>query len=166
MPIDTALVMPRPNGFTLIELVVTISLIGTLSAIAVPVATTVMRETNMNTGEQILAGQLRQARLWAVTRDARVRVEFNCPRAGAIRTVTVTDENAAAGCETTPAGDAATVWLPLGVFVESGTALEFDATGVMRPATGTAPTTITIAHGATTRSITVTGSGRIAIDRP
>lgn len=160
--------MHRADGYTLIELLIALSVIGTLSAVAMPVVDSTMRLTTSKTGEQAVAGQLRKARLDAVKRDARVRVAFNCPGAGAVRILSVTGDstvdNSSTRCTTTLANDGQPIWLPSGVTVSSEGALEFDSVGTMTPVSGVAPATISVANSGITRSITVSGSGRVTVN--
>jgi type II secretory pathway pseudopilin PulG len=74
-------------GFTLIDMLITVAMIGVLGAIAAP--------TLMNLGDNLKLGQaarevereLQTARLKAVTSNRPMRVRFNCPAAGQYRMV-------------------------------------------------------------------------------
>src|SRR5262245_58338043 len=84
--------MRSDRGFTLIEIMVVVALIGILAAIGLPVLS---ESTNRNavwtTSEQI-GSQIRQARLKAITRNQRFRVTFDCPTVGQYRVLAVQED--------------------------------------------------------------------------
>lgn len=154
------------RGFSLIELVVTISVIGILSAVAAPVLGTVAGRNKAAVGERMVVDHLRAARMKAVSRNARVRVVFDCPTPGAMRTLVVTGnaaiDNAADRCRANQPNDGPAIWLPTDVSVVNGRAIEFDGRGVATPIGASAPISLRVIHGVTQRTVVVTGAGRVS----
>ena len=67
---------PMKNGFTLLELLVTVAIAATLILFAVPAFTTLTANNNMTAGINNFVSGLRAARAEAVKRDVRVGI---CP---------------------------------------------------------------------------------------
>ena len=66
----------RSHGFTLVELMVTVAVIGILAVIAVPGMTALINNSRLNAQAEELVSSLQLARAEAVRRNARVTV---CP---------------------------------------------------------------------------------------
>jgi prepilin-type N-terminal cleavage/methylation domain-containing protein len=82
--------MQSSRGFTLLEMLVVVGIIGVVSTITIPyLAGSTQRNAVWTTSEQI-GSQVRQARLKAITRNTRFRVRFDCPAAGQYRVLVVT----------------------------------------------------------------------------
>lgn len=75
------------GGFTLLDVLVVIGLIATITGIAVPAIHDVMNGIAHGQAQQLVESELQQARLKAVTTNRILRVRFNCPVAGQFRTV-------------------------------------------------------------------------------
>jgi Tfp pilus assembly protein FimT len=162
--------MGHERGFSLVELLIGLGCIGTLAAVSVPLTGSAMQQSKINTAQHTIAAQLRQARLAAVTRRATTRVAFDCPAPGAIRVLALTGDtsidDAGDRCDTMNENDSGAVWLPEGVVIDSGTGFDFDAAGEALPLSGSAPATVIVALGGITRSVTVSGAGRILVVQP
>jgi len=78
------------RGFTVIEMVATLALIGTLVAVGLPVMKDLSESTKLNEAARLVERELQTARLKAVSANRVMRVRFNCPAMGYIRTVEVT----------------------------------------------------------------------------
>lgn len=78
----------RPDrGFSLIELLVTTSLIVIVAAMAVPLMTNAADAIKLGQAARQVERELQQARLKAVSANQPMRVRFDCPAAGQFRMV-------------------------------------------------------------------------------
>lgn len=75
------------SGYTLVDQLMTIALIGTVSAIAVPALTNAVEGQRLGIDTRNVERELQIARLGAVTADRPIRVRFDCPSAGGYRRV-------------------------------------------------------------------------------
>lgn len=173
------------RGFSLVELMMVVALIGTMAAIAVPVMKDLTASIKLSEASRMVERELQNARLKAVSTNRALRVRPNCPAAGYIRTVELlgTAEDAASNrCNQTtypfPAPDqdvitrpnfdgpvrtipnGATVTDAIIEFRPDGTALEVVA-GVSQPI-GT-EVTITITRGKF-KLVTINGAGKVLLD--
>lgn len=74
-------------GFSLIDLLATVAVFGTISAIAVPAAKNMFDNQRLGVSTRTVERELQTARLGAVTANQPIRVRFNCPAAKQIRRV-------------------------------------------------------------------------------
>src|SRR6266576_4582681 len=75
------------RGFTLVDLMITVGLIGTIAAIAVPQLTNTLDGLKLGNETRTVERELQLARLSAVTTNRPIRVRFNCPAVGNYRRV-------------------------------------------------------------------------------
>jgi type II secretory pathway pseudopilin PulG len=75
------------SGFTLVDLIFVMMLIGVLSAMAVPSIQDIQNSIALGEATRRIESELQQAKLLAVTTNRPIRVRFNCPQAGYYRTV-------------------------------------------------------------------------------
>src|SRR5262245_38359431 len=111
--------MGNNRGFSLVELLVVIGVAGVLAAVAAPALLTARDRNKVITSSELVAGQLRQARLAAITRNRSFQVRFNCPNAGAVRVLEVTGlpaiDDAGDRCSINQPNDGPPVHMPQGI---------------------------------------------------
>ncbi len=173
------------RGFTLIDTLVTIGLIGIFAAMTVPSVASAMRMNALNSAGQIVAATIRSARYTAISTSRTVRVRFNCPSARAFRvveTIGTAADNATDRCnyaaypfpdvnaQTLPDVDGPVMHLPGNTSFTTAQDLEIDSNGRVTRligcpacAAGSGTATAIVIDGGLTRTVTVTPSGRISI---
>ena len=140
------------HGFTIIELLVAMSLAGILMAIAIPQFMSWLPTINLGAGARQLATELQLARMKAISQSTQYRITF-----AALPAATYTVEVFTAGAYVTDRGP---VPLPQGITVTAMTAaFNFTTAG-----TASTVSTITVRNtlGATT-TVTVNPVGRVRI---
>ena len=75
------------RGFSLTELVLVVAMVGTLTAVAVPLSGNLIATMKLNEATRLIERELSDARLRAVSTNRTLRVRTNCPAAGFVRTV-------------------------------------------------------------------------------
>jgi prepilin-type N-terminal cleavage/methylation domain-containing protein len=162
--------MGNNRGFTLIELLVTAGFIGLAAAVAIPAMNNAVERNRVIAGAELLAAQIREARLAAISRNRAFRVLFNCPTAGAFRMLEVTGtasiDNASDRCSTTLPNDGPPQFLSgntgFGAFDPKD--LQISARGQVTAIDGGAlPLIFEITHGGQVRTVSVTALGRITV---
>ena len=155
------------RGYTLIEILIVVGLIGVVSAISLPVFIESNARNRLWTASENIGASIRQARLRAITQNGAFQVRFACPAAGQMRTLVVTGDadidDAEDRCTNTQDGDSAPLELPTGVgyTTEDVTALNVAGRGIFTAVGGAIPLTISVTYGANTRTLTVSATGQI-----
>jgi prepilin-type N-terminal cleavage/methylation domain-containing protein len=162
--------MGNDRGFTLIELLLTVALIGVAAAIAIPSMNNALDRNKVITSAELLAGQMREARLAAISHNRPFRLLFNCPEAGAYRMLEVTGDatidNAADRCSTSQPNDGPPVHMPAGVDFNGFDPkdLQISPRGQVFPINGgLLPLMYDVTYGSYTRTVSITGTGRVSI---
>ena len=159
--------MRSERGYTLIEILVVVGLIGVASAIAVPVFIESNARSTLWTSSENLGASIRQARLKAITQNSSFQVRFACPGANQLRTLVVTGDpdidDADDRCTNSQDGDSAILELPTGVAYTTGdtTGLNIAGRGIFTAVGGAIPLTISVTYGANTRTLAVSATGQI-----
>ena len=76
-------------GFSIIDLLVTVAIIATVSAMAVPQASNMVDSMRLGMAERDVERELQFARLKSVATSRPMRVRFDCPSTGKLRVVEV-----------------------------------------------------------------------------
>lgn len=159
--------MRSERGYTLIEVLITLGLIGIVSAISVPVFIESNARSRLWTGSELLGSTIRQTRLKAISQNTGYRVAFNCPSANETRILVMTGDPAvdddAGRCGLTVEGDSGVIEMPIGVAYDAVDTTSIDVTGrgAFSAVGGAIPLIITVTHGAATRTLTVNLTGQI-----
>ena len=161
--------MRSESGYTLIELLITVGLIGVVTAISVPVFMESSSRNNIWTASERMGAMIRQTRLKAISQNTVYRVHFACPSAGDLRALVVTgdpdvDDDFPTRCSSTLTGDTDVMELPAGVSYdpEGVEYLQVTGRGVFTAVGGPIPLEIGVQHGSSTRSLTVSATGQIS----
>ena len=162
--------MGNDRGFTLIELLVTVGLIGVAAAVAIPSMNNALDRNKVITSAELLASQVREARLSAITHNRPFRVIFNCPAAGAFRMLEVTGNSAVDDapdrCTTHLQNDGPPVYLPdnvnFGGFDPKD--LQISARGLVTGvAGGVLPFVYEISYAGYQRNVSLSAQGRVTV---
>ena len=162
--------MRSQRGYTTIELVVVIGLIGIVSGIALPVFMEANARRDLWTGAELIGSTVRSARLKAITQNTTYRVVFDCPGTNEVRALVLTGDaavddpaNFATRCGETYDGDSGILELPTLVSYDTGaaTALQVTGRGVFTALGDAIPLTISVSKGGGIRSLRVSGTGQI-----
>lgn len=157
-------------GFSLLELVVVVGLIGLLAAVALPNFRTVLERNRVITSSDLIAGQIREARLAAITRNTTFRVVFDCPTAGAVRMLAVTGtlaiDGAADRCTMNQPNDGPALYVQPDVMVTNANgdappSLVITGRGLISAVGGAMPLTLAVSYGTFTRNLVITAAGRV-----
>lgn len=159
--------MRSERGNTLIEVLITVGLIGVGTAISVPVFMESNARSKLWTGAEQIGAEIRQARLKAISSNTTYRVVFDCPAAGQLRSLIMTGDPAVdddpGRCADTLEGDSGSIHMPTGVGygADDSTGLQVTGRGVFTAMGGAIPLTINVTYGATLRTLTVSATGQI-----
>jgi len=77
----------RERGFSLVDMMMTVAVIGTIAAVAVPQVNSALDSMRLGMALRDVERELQFARLKAVSSSRPMRVRFDCPSAGQVRAV-------------------------------------------------------------------------------
>lgn len=177
------------RGFSLVELLLMVALIGTIAAIAVPALKDLTQGLKLSEAASLVERELQSARLKAVSVNRTLRVWPNCPAAGYIRTVELlgtSADTASNRCSqsaypfpaadtdviTRPNFDGPVRTIPNDASV-TNSVIEFRPDGTAMKVVGGVSTgfatdevvTITVSRGLSSKAITVNGAGKVLLVR-
>jgi prepilin-type N-terminal cleavage/methylation domain-containing protein len=176
----------REGGFSVIEMMLTVAVIATLMAMALPVMTDIAQSAKLNKAVRMVERELQSARLKAVSTNSILRVRTNCPGVGFVRMVEVINnaavDNAANRCNTgtypfpptdidlatRPNYDGPLRVLPDDATVTS-VVLEFQPDGTVRQVVGNLPqaiageVTLTVRRHDDSKLVTINAVGKVQI---
>lgn len=159
--------MLQQRGYSLVELLVSLGIIGVMSAVTIPLVLESSRRNDLWAGSERVGALIRQTRLRAISQNRTYRVRFDCPAANQARGLVLQGnpliDDAANRCAMNIAGDTETVFMPTGVTVDPDDATELRVTprGVFTAIGDSIPLTITVTYGSSTRTLTVSATGQI-----
>jgi prepilin-type N-terminal cleavage/methylation domain-containing protein len=172
-------VTSHPAGFSLLEVLVVLAVVGIIAAAAVPAVNEGMRRERLAGAARTVAMQVSTARLQAVTSNRRMRVRLNCPVPDQFRVVEVTGtgaiDAAADRCSEAaypyPDPDAAArpdldgpvMRLRAGARFGAVQEIEVSPRGAVTALAGSLPAFIEVTDGVETRSVRITAAGQIQI---
>src|SRR3990172_6011244 len=160
--------MRSGRGFTLIELMIAMALIGILAAIGLPTLNESTTRNAVWTASEQVGSQIRQARLKAISRNTPFRIMFDCPVAGQFR-VLIVDGTIDDGdrCSQSLQHDSGVYAMPSNVSFGVVPALEVNGRRMysIPRGGGALPLTITVQYGDThSRDLTVSLTGQITFE--
>jgi prepilin-type N-terminal cleavage/methylation domain-containing protein len=154
------------RGFTLFELLIVMSLIAIVSAMAVPGMMQSSARNSVWTASETIGTQIRQARLKAISRNMSFQIRFDCPSAGQFRVLAVDSTiNDTDRCDNIIDYDSGVFTMPNGVsYGSTPPLLEVNSRGTFESSTGI-PATITVTSaGSSSRSLNMSATGQITFD--
>ncbi len=173
------------RGFTVTEMLMVVSMIAVLAAIALPVMKDLTQSIKLSEASRLVEREMQDARLKAVNSNRVIRVRLNCPTTGYIRSVEVLGtgaDTATNRCMTSaypfppadndimtrPNFDGPVRVLPGGATV-TNQVLQFSPDGTASEVisgvatTIAAPVTITISRDGKSKTVTVNNAGKIQL---
>ena len=159
--------MRSERGFSLVELVVVVGLIGVAFAVSVPIFIESNARSSLWTSSERIGAIIRQTRLKAITQNTTYRVVFDCPSTGQLRGLIMTGDTAVDDdddrCNQTLDGDSEIVDMPTSITYDpdAATALQVTGRGVFTAFGDSIPLTISVNYGSTVRTLTVSATGQI-----
>ena len=166
------------RGFSLPEMLLVVLTISMAAITALPGMSTAYRRYELKSATREIAGQIRAARLRAVTSNETMRIRFNCPSTGQLRVVQVVNtpaiDDAADRCSAAsypypdrnaavePNLDGPVMVLRGSISLGFGTPdIDIAPTGRMTSRLGPLPASIVVSDHRESRTVRVTAAGRV-----
>jgi Tfp pilus assembly protein FimT len=173
------------QGFTLVELLLIVGMIGALAAVGMPVMKNMTSSIKLNDASRLVERELQDARMKAVASNRVLRVRLNCPSTGSIRRVEVLGTAVDAPLDrclqstypfpapdtdvmTRPNFDGPVRTLPVGATVTSSV-VQFAPDGTAAEVVNGVPqiiattVNVTITREGKSKSVTINGTGKILL---
>jgi prepilin-type N-terminal cleavage/methylation domain-containing protein len=160
--------MRSERGYTLLEIVIVVALIATVSGIAIPVFLSSNAMNRLWTSSERVGALIRQTRLKAISQNTTYEIRFSCPTVGRLRALVITGDPAidtsASRCSLEQDGDSEIVEMPTGVTYDPAlaTGLQVTGRGVFTALGDAIPLTISVTYGSASRFLTVSATGQIS----
>ena len=171
--------MRNSRGFTIVEVLLVVTIAAVLAAISMPLALSAMRAYRLNGAAREVSNQISAMRLEAVTKNRRMRLRVNCPAAGMYRAVEWTGDAAIdtavnrclltaypypdADPAAAPNTDGPLRYLPQGITFDDVQEIEISTLGRVTAVTGALPAVIEVTDGTTIRQLRITAAGQVQI---
>ena len=175
---DRSKLPSQQRGFSITQVVIGVAVIGAMAAVAVPMMKSRVGSMRSFAAVQDVVGQIRSARVTAMTTNTSMQVRFNCPSIGQYRVVEAIAGGAddpsrcsAPAPDTSPgapsSNDGPLMRLPAGTKFGDAQDLVFLPSGDMT-SSGSAPARIEIVeeNGSNLRQIVVTAAGNVELPEP
>jgi prepilin-type N-terminal cleavage/methylation domain-containing protein len=157
--------MRSNRGFTLLEAIIVMGMIGVLGAMALPVMFDSNNRNAVWTASEQIGSQVRQARLKAITRNTSFQVRFNCPAARQYRLLVVDgDINDVDRCDQYKEHDSGVFTVPTNITFGNPPSLQVNGRGQYSiVGVGALPLTVSVTHSnGHSRAMTISITGQIS----
>jgi Tfp pilus assembly protein FimT len=158
--------MKDVRGASYLELLFVVGLAGVASAVAIPALGGAIARNRVIAAADIVAAQVRSARLSAISRNATFEVRFDCPDAGAVRVIAVTGDASIDlsddRCTRQIENDGPPVHVTPGVTLGQVPTLVVNGRGMISAIGAEMPLSISVSHGTHVRTLVVSAIGRVA----
>jgi prepilin-type N-terminal cleavage/methylation domain-containing protein len=145
----------RSDGFTLLEIIITLAVVGVLASFALPTTVNALRNYRLTAAESAATGAISATRYQALMHAYPYNLTFNSSNA----TYQLASEPPGASSFTN-VGTAVPISGDGDVTINQTTTLQFNANGTVSATTGTM--SFTISNGLLTKTISVTGVGDVS----
>ena len=145
----------RSDGFSLVQILITLAVVGVLASFALPTTVNVLRNYRLTAAVSAATGAISATRYQAIMHAYPYNITFNSSNA----TYQVASEPPGASSFTN-VGSAVPISGVGDVTINQTTTLQFNANGTVSATTGTM--SFTISNGLLTKTINVTGVGDVS----
>lgn len=165
------------RGFSLVQFVLAAGMLAAIGGATLPMMNGAVGKSRTFAAAQDISGQVREARVVALTANATIQVRFNCPGPGQYRVIEVTGDGSVDGASrcsapfpdtdpvALPNNDGPPMTLPKGVSFGATRDLQIGFTGMFTDLNGAVmPATIEVTDGTHVQKLVVSASG--AVDTP